>query len=91
MTVMVASRSLVVREVTTSGSARRGQLEGFEIHGVRLGAMAYLLGTTVATFDAVEAAVALDDIRCCPLCRSHPRDRAGTAASAAVGGLSRGR
>jgi hypothetical protein len=79
MTVMVASRPLIVREVTTVGSTERGPLEGFALLTVGLGIATRQLGAPVASFDDVEVAVALADTGCCPLCRSHARDGARVA------------
>ena len=73
MTVLVASRPLVVHEVT--GTARRPARlsDGYEVRAVNLAAIGYLLGVHVADFACVQVAAALEDIKCCPCCRGRPR------------------
>jgi hypothetical protein len=72
MTVLVASRPLVVHEVT--GTARRSAraTAGYEVRAVTLAAIGYLLGVHVADFDCLRVAAALEDIECCPCCRGRP-------------------
>ena len=73
MTVMVASRPIVVHEVTGSQSGEGRPPEGFGRRTVGLAAAGYLLHVPVADFDCVWLAAALEDIKCCPCCRGHPR------------------
>ena len=69
----VALRPMVVHEITRMRSIGRCPLDGFELRTVGLAAAGYLLHVPVADFDCVWLAAALEDIKCCPCCRGHPR------------------
>jgi len=62
---------LIVHAVTAA-PARADALDGYDVRRVALVGAAYLLGTKVADFDAVHVAAALEDVKCCPLCRRQP-------------------
>jgi hypothetical protein len=76
---LARTKPLVIHEVTAAGGARRRVSAEYELRPVTLTAAAYLMGTSVASFDAVRAANAEADLVCCPLCRDHPRRRSPDA------------
>jgi hypothetical protein len=73
---MVASRPLIVHEVTRTVPRAAAAAEGYEVCAVNLAAVGYLLHVPVADFDCVWLATALQDIKCRPCCRGRPRRRA---------------
>lgn len=69
------TQPLVIHEVTAATPGRRRISTEYELRPVTLTAAAYLMGTSVASFDAVSVAAAEADLVCCPLCKDHPRRR----------------
>ena len=68
-----ATPPLVVHEVTGTTSVEACTHESYEVRPVNLASAAYLLRMSVADFDCVRVAAALEDIKCCPVC---PHDAA---------------
>jgi len=72
---LARTQPLVIHEVTAAARTRRRVSAEYELRPVTLTAAAYLMGTSVASFDALRAAAAEADLVCCPLCKDHPRRR----------------
>ena len=72
MTTMMATKPVVVLQVTTrSPSGLHGPV-GYDLRGTRLRIVAYLLGATVANLDCVRDARSLAHIEHRPACEPGP-------------------
>jgi hypothetical protein len=76
---LTRTQPLVIHEVTGAARTRRRVSDAYELRPVTLTAAAYLMGTSVASFDAVRQAAAEGDLVCCPLCKDHRRRRSPNA------------